>query len=154
MLDLPLAAEGAERIPGMSGLASAARAGPPGRLASVVGRRVLVVEDEPLVAMDVEECLAAARCIVVGPAPSVARALALVAGERLDAALLDANLAGNPIDTVAEALTLRGVPFAFVTGYGREALPACYGVVPVLTKPVASDQIVAMVADLVAAGGG
>lgn len=152
-LELPLVADAPEvRAPPPwppSGAAGAARAP-----ADLRGRRVLVVEDEPFVAMDVEASLAAAGCIVVGPAPSIERALALVAGEALDAAVLDVNLGGRSVEAVADALAARGVPFVFATGYGREALPARHGGAPVLGKPVAPARLVATLAALIAAGDG
>lgn len=113
------------------------------------GRRVLVVEDEPLVAMDIQASLEAAGCSVVGPVATVAAALALVAGGPVDVAVLDANLGGSRVDALADALAAAGVPFAFATGYGREALPAAHGTAPVLTKPFAPAQLVAAVAGLV-----
>ena len=152
VLDLPLVDEGPPmHVPAAPPLAPAVGALASDGAPDLSGRRVLVVEDEPLVAMDVEASLAEAGCTVVGPAASVARALALVASEPLDAAVLDANLAGSPVDAVAEELAARGVPFAFVTGYGREALPARHAAAPMLTKPVPPAVLVAMVANLVAA---
>jgi CheY-like chemotaxis protein len=86
------------------------------------GRRVLIVEDEMLVAMDLESLLERQGCVVLGPVSSVPRALALLAHERVDAALLDLNLNGQPALPVAAALTAKGVPFVLVTGFG-EAQP-------------------------------
>jgi len=62
-------------------------------------------------------------CTVVGQAQSLERAKLLAAVEECDAALVDGNLAGRPVDDIARALRNRRIPFAFVTGYGREALP-------------------------------
>jgi CheY-like chemotaxis protein len=90
------------------------------------GKRILVVEDEPLVAMDIVASLEAAGCDVIGPAGTLAKGRELIASGQLDAALLDANLAGYPVDELAAALTQQKVPFAFVTGYGREALPKAF----------------------------
>ncbi|WP_420471687.1 response regulator [Brevundimonas sp. FT23042] len=88
------------------------------------GRRVLIVEDESLVAMLLETILEDMGCTPVGPASSVDEGLALVAGdEALDAALLDVNVAGRQIFPVAQALKDRGVPFVFSTGYGEGGLP-------------------------------
>lgn len=88
------------------------------------GRRVLVVEDESLVAMLLETILEDMGCTPVGPASSIDEALALATdGEPLDAALLDVNVAGRQVFPVAEALKERGVPFVFSTGYGEGGLP-------------------------------
>ena len=83
------------------------------------GRRVLVIEDEMLVAMEFESLLQRQGCAVVGPASTVDRALALLDHDQPDAALLDLNLNGEPATAVAVALRTRGVPFVLVTGYGE-----------------------------------
>lgn len=149
-LEMPLADEAKAAAAEAMTPAPDVRQAPPPAVPAVAGLRVLVVEDEPLVAMDVESSLAGAGCTVVGPAPSVARALALVASEGLDAAILDANLAGSAVDPVADALAARGVPFAFATGYGREALPARHAAAPVLRKPVLPARLLEVVATLTA----
>lgn len=105
------------------------------------GTRVLLVEDEPLVALDIKSQLIALGCTVAGPAATPERALALVEAGNLDAALVDGNLGGRPVDAVIRALADRGIPFAFVTGYGREALPAAFQDAPLLAKPFAPDQL-------------
>jgi CheY-like chemotaxis protein len=87
------------------------------------GLRILVVEDELLVAMEIERMLARLGCVVVGPAPSVPRALALIAREAPDFAILDVNLGRERSTPVAEALLARGVPFALATGYDGRQLP-------------------------------
>jgi len=88
------------------------------------GRRVLVVEDESLVAMLLETILEDMGCTPVGPASNIDEGMALATdGERLDAALLDVNVAGRQVFPVAQALKDRGVPFVFSTGYGEGGLP-------------------------------
>ncbi len=89
----------------------------------LVGRRVLVVEDELLVALLLEDMLAEAGCVVVGPFARVRDALAAARAEAVDVALLDVNVAGERVFPVAHALEERGVPFLFLTGYGEAALP-------------------------------
>ena len=116
------------------------------------GRRVLLVEDEPLVALDVEAELAALGMKVVGPAGSVASAEALIAHGGFDVALLDANLHGRPVDRLAAALVARKVPFAFATGYGREALPEAFRDRPMLAKPFDAAKIRAVVSELLDGG--
>jgi PAS domain S-box-containing protein len=109
------------------------------------GKRILVIEDEPLVAMDVESSLTAAGCEVVGPAATLARAKLLIEESDCDAALLDVNLAGQPVDELATLLTRKNRPFAFVTGYGRDALPSGFRGAVVLGKPFGADQLLATV---------
>ncbi len=99
------------------------------------GRRVLVVEDESLVAMLLETILEDMGCEPVGPAATVEEGLTLAAGERIDAALLDVNVAGRQVFPIAEALRERGVPFVFSTGYGEGGLPDEWRGQPTLQKP-------------------
>ncbi len=104
--------------------------------AGLVGRRVLVVEDDWLLASEIANVLEAANCMVIGPAPTVAMALALVEGDpALDAALLDINLQGQVSYEVADLLRARGVRFAFVTGYPKTMLPRRFSDVPLYEKP-------------------
>ena len=99
------------------------------------GKRVLIVEDEPLLSMDMEASLMEAGCVVRGPAGTLEMAKQMIAGMDYDAALLDANLAGQSVEELAAALTQQNIPFAFVTGYGREALPQGFQDAIVLGKP-------------------
>ena len=116
------------------------------------GKRILLVEDEPLVAMDIEAELIASGCEIVGPAESVETALRLIESTPCDAALLDANLAGDPVDEVAAALVRGGIPFAFATGYGRGALPPAFRDAAILTKPFHRNQLVAVLEGLLSRG--
>jgi CheY-like chemotaxis protein len=109
------------------------------------GKRVVVVEDEPLVSMELESCLQAAGCEVVGPVGRLDRARRLIADAAYDAALIDANLAGERVDELAAALTRRRVPFAFVTGYGRDALPDAFREAIILSKPFSQEGLIAVV---------
>jgi DNA-binding response OmpR family regulator len=109
------------------------------------GTRILLIEDEPLVAMDLESHLTAAGCEVIGPAGTLEQAKSLVSGAHYDAALVDVNLAGRPVDEIAAALTQKNCPFAFVTGYGREALPRGFRDAVVLSKPFSRDQLLSAV---------
>ena len=115
---------------------------------SLRGKRILVVEDGALLSMDLEASLAAAGCHVVGPAATVETARKLITHEQCDAALLDVNLSGHPVDELAAALTKHAVPFAFLTGYGREALPRGFGEAKVLGKPFGQHEVLAMLAQL------
>jgi PAS domain S-box-containing protein len=121
---------------------------PPDALRGIRGRRILVVEDEPLIAMDIAATLADAGCDVVGPASSVEEAKGLIAAAGFDAALLDANLGGRMVDDLAAALTRLRVPFAFLTGYGREALPAAFRHAPIISKPFTTGHALDVLARL------
>lgn len=103
----------------------------------LAGRRVLVVEDEPLIAMLLEDMLLDMGASVAGVADTVAAALEQVAAAdgSLDAAVLDMNLRGRPVDPVADLLAERGVPFVFASGYGADAASGRHSAVPVLAKP-------------------
>ena len=109
--------------------------GPPPGPAALAGRRILIVEDEALVSMVIEEALKDLGCDIVGPAGTRDQALALAKAERLDGALLDVNLGGEPVYPVADALSSRGIPFVFVTGYGETGIADRYARTPTLVKP-------------------
>lgn len=106
------------------------------------GRRILVVEDESLVAMLLETILSDMGCAVVGPVSNIGDGLQAVAGETaLDAALLDVNVAGQEVFPIAEALKARGVPFVFSTGYGESGLPEHWRGHPTVQKPFTDTAI-------------
>lgn len=100
------------------------------------GRRILLVEDEALVAMLLETILEDMGCVPVGPAATVEEGLAMAADAApLDAALLDVNVAGQLVFPVAEALKARGVPIVFSTGYGEGGLSDAWRGHPTIQKP-------------------
>jgi PAS domain S-box-containing protein len=99
-------------------------------------RRVLLVEDEALVAMMIQECLTEYGHSVVGPISRAAEALAAAKQGEFDAAILDINLSDGMAYPVAEILSQRGVPFAFVTGYEADTVDERFSNVPVLQKPI------------------
>ena len=117
------------------------------------GRRVLVIEDEMLVAMEFESLLQRQGCAVVGPASTVDRALALLNHDQPDAALLDLDLNGEPATAVAVALKTRGVPFVLVTGYGeaQSSEPELQGA-PRVDKPVNHYALVRALAQVMDSG--
>jgi CheY-like chemotaxis protein len=106
------------------------------------GRRVLVIEDEMLVAMLLEDMLADLGCTVVGSAARVEQALAMIeAAGSLDAAVLDVNLNGQRSYPVADVLAARSVPFVFATGYGEDSLMNVYRSFPLLQKPFKQSEL-------------
>jgi DNA-binding response OmpR family regulator len=113
--------------------------------ADLHGLRVLVVEDTLFVAEFIVDGLQDIGCDVIGPAPRVAQGLALAKSELLDGALLDVNLAGEYCFPIAEVLKARGVPFAFLTGYGDVGLPPAFREVPRLTKPFELKELIKLV---------
>jgi CheY-like chemotaxis protein len=97
--------------------------------------RVLIVEDEVLVALDLEDLLTQMGHQVVGPATRIDEALDLARKADFDFAVLDVNVAGAPSYPVADILRKRGIPFVFSTGYGAEGLLAAYCSEQTLSKP-------------------
>jgi CheY-like chemotaxis protein len=106
---------------------------------------VLVVEDEPLVALELASLLEETGCDVVGPAATLAGALDLAGAQaaRLDAAVLDANLNGHSSLPVAELLARNGVPVIFVTGYSSLP-PGAAGNAVLLSKPLRDGDLLAV----------
>jgi DNA-binding response OmpR family regulator len=111
-------------------------------------QRVLVVEDDPLVGLDLCDTLRAAGYLPIGPAASVDEATPCAA------ALLDVRLDTGLVTSVAEMLTRSGVSFGFVTGYGVRALPARYRSHPVLVKPCPPTAIIDLVRSLLRGASG
>jgi CheY-like chemotaxis protein len=105
--------------------------------------RVLIVEDEALVAMLLEDMLIDAGYVVSGTASAIAQALEFVvdAAADFDIAILDVNLRGKPIFPVAEALAEAGKPFVFATGYGAGSLPEAWRDRPTLQKPFGAGDV-------------
>lgn len=104
--------------------------------------RILLVEDEYILAEHLRSELEAAGALVLGPVADVQRALALVAAERdIDVAVLDVNLGGEKVFPVADALAARGVPFVFTTGYDA-IVPETYAQVARCEKPIRVQEVV------------
>ena len=100
------------------------------------GLRVLIVEDEPLISMELQDLLQDLQCEVVAAAGQLDTAVALAETCDFELALLDVNLAGQRIDPVAEIIAKRGRPIVFLTGYGKDAVPNFVSA-RVLEKPYA-----------------
>ncbi len=115
------------------------------------GRRILIVEDEYLIAMEVKRWLQGAGAEVVGPVPSVERALDLIEDEGIDAAILDLNLGdGRTAYAIADRLSALGVPHLFATGDIRVSSASNYAEQPRLNKPFLEAELVRAVGKLVA----
>ena len=107
---------------------------------SLAGKRILVVEDQYLIASDLRRALEGAAAIVVGPAGTAERGLALVE-EALDAAVLDVNLRGGTSLEIAERLAQRTIPYMFLTGKDGWALPEVVRDVPCVLKPYRANAV-------------
>lgn len=108
----------------------------------IAGLRVLIVEDESLIAMQLEDMLSDLGCEVVGPAMRLSVALKILDdGEAIDVAVLDVNLGGDTVFPAAERLRALKVPLVFATGYGRQGVPEDWHEFPILQKPYTTKQI-------------
>lgn len=105
------------------------------------GCRVLVVEDEMLIALEIEDLLLAMGCVVTGPATRLEIALQMAANEALDAAILDVRIRGGDVYPVAECLLARGIPFVLASGHGDAALPENLREHPRLAKPFTRHEL-------------
>jgi DNA-binding response OmpR family regulator len=110
-----------------------------------VAMRVLIIEDEWMIADDVAAALTTAGCNVAGVAGSIRKALALVNEVQCDVAVLDANLDGASAEPVAKALRQRGVPFLVLSGYASEERCETLADAPFLAKPYSGADLVARV---------
>jgi CheY-like chemotaxis protein len=103
--------------------------------------RVLVVEDEPMIAMMIEDSIEALGYQIIGPVALLDEALALAAKEGFDCAILDINIRGGNSYAVADMLLTQGCPFVLATGYGNWSLPKHLACEKRLTKPYSSDAL-------------
>jgi DNA-binding response OmpR family regulator len=107
-----------------------------------VSARILIVEDNALIALDLSEALQKAGFEVMGPAMSVANAMSLIKSGGCDAAVLDVNLRGETSETVARELRARAIPFMTLTGYAQTQQPTVFKDVPAFTKPVPMPDVI------------
>lgn len=110
------------------------------------GQSILVVEDEFLIALDIVAALEQAGIDVAGPVSTVGDALATIEQQPLRGVLLDAHLGGESAARIADALSERRLPFAFVSGYGRESLPEAYQNAPLVRKPFTDQDLLTAIA--------
>ena len=105
------------------------------------GRRILVIEDSPVVAPFAADVLGDLGCSVVGPAPNMAAARELLDGEDFDAAILDVHIRGERVFPLCDLLAAKGVPFVLTSGYADWQMPEKWQDRPRLQKPYAIDQV-------------
>jgi CheY-like chemotaxis protein len=109
---------------------------------------VLIVEDEPLVALDLHDTLRKAGASIIA-STTIEDALKLISYADITVALLDINLSGTNCSTACEALELRSIPFIFHTAHVPDQIKQAWPFVPVIMKPADNDRIVSMLSDLV-----
>lgn len=114
----------------------------------LTGKTILLVEDEMLIMMLAEDYLRQLGCTSILIAGTPRQALEAIAVHHIDAAMLDMNLHGETSDIVADALSLKGVPFLFVTGYVSPVLTDRHADRPLLNKPYDAGQLKALIKDL------
>jgi CheY-like chemotaxis protein len=111
-------------------------------------KRILIVEDEALIAMLLEDMLLSLGFEVVGPAHRIDKAMEIVESSALDAAILDVNVGNSRSYCVAERLKTLGIPYAFATGYGSSGIELSDSAPPVIHKPYQQVEIEAVLKDL------
>jgi CheY-like chemotaxis protein len=107
----------------------------------LTGRRILLIEDSPVVAPYTVDVLEELGCVVVGPAPNMASARDLLENEQFDAAILDVHIRGERVFPLCELLEARGVPFVLSSGYADWQMPDKWEDRPRLQKPYTLDQV-------------
>jgi DNA-binding response OmpR family regulator len=120
----------------------------------VSARRILIVEDETMIAMLIEDFLTDLGWNVAGMVGTLDRAMSMVQDADIDAVILDVNLNGEDTFAVADLLSGRGIPFIFATGYGLDGVVDRFRNVPTLTKPFHRDELDSALRQAMAASGG
>ena len=114
--------------------------------APATARRILLVEDNYLVASMLQQKLGSLGCDVVGPAPSVEKGIQLAQDQTLQGAILDINILGGTSAPIADVLTARNLPFVFITGYASPpSLPDAFEQVPRFAKPLDDALLITIV---------
>jgi two-component sensor histidine kinase/ActR/RegA family two-component response regulator len=128
-------------VKGRNGRAANGAHPAPTNLLTIAGRRIMIVEDEALVAMSLCETLTELGFTVIGPFNRISEAMIALRGTQIDAAVLDVNLGGEMIYPLADVLIAEQVPFVFITGYAAEEIEKRYAKIPVLQKPIEADAL-------------
>lgn len=121
------------------------------RTSYLQGQRILIVEDQSLIAMELQDFLDRAGASTVGPVGRLQRALSMAESSSLDAALLDVDLNGERCWPVADTLSRRDIPFAFTTGYSNIVMPERFARHPRLPKPYREKDLLAVLRGLLGA---
>jgi DNA-binding response OmpR family regulator len=108
-------------------------------------KRILVVEDDPIIGFDLCELLSEVGFTVYGPAPTVAEGLRLIAAHNCDTAVLDVNLGRETSEAIALELARRGIPFITLSGYAADQHPSVFKGAPLLLKPVKISRLIGMI---------
>ena len=120
-------------------------------MSELLGKRILLLEDEAIIAFAVEDMLIELGCTIVGPALNLQEAMALAtADEDIDAAILDVNINDARSYSVAQALEQRGVPFVFASGYDESGIAWDGEPVEIIAKPYRKDQIERAIIEMLA----
>jgi|SRR3954469_14477982 CheY-like chemotaxis protein len=119
--------------------------------ADLTGRRILLVEDSPVVGPFTADLLTELGCTVIGPAPTMASARELIESERFDAAILDIHIRGERVFPLCDLLDRQGIPFVLTSGYAGWDMPEQLQDRPRLQKPYRLDDVKQALLDLIAA---
>jgi DNA-binding response OmpR family regulator len=122
-------------------------------MTAIPGQHVLIVEDDALIALELENVLADEGYEVVGPVNSVGAALACLAADGVHGAVLDVNLGNEDVFSVADALSDSRIPFLFLTGHSDAIVPARHQSRPIMRKPYLASALLAALASTMAGSG-
>ena len=115
---------------------------------SFAGKRILVVEDDGLLAMELDLVLGDNGAVVVGPTHTVAESLAILADNAVDAAVLDVNLGSESSEPVADRLSETGTPFLYLSGHDAKRLPERHRERPLVSKPFLEHELLGTLTEL------
>lgn len=116
--------------------------------AVLIGRKILIVEDEPLIGLDLQSSILDFGGLVVGPVGTVREAMAFAETEELDGAILDLRIREGLALGVAEKLLSRGIPFVIHSGQAETTLPRNWPIVPLINKPALPEHVIRILAAL------
>jgi two-component SAPR family response regulator len=114
-------------------------------MGALSGRRILLVEDEALIALDLQNMLDRRGATVIGPAASVSEALDAINANQIDCALLNIKLGDETTHAVVATLEQRAIPMVFVTAYSDARLPPGFETHPIIQKPYSEDQLLRLI---------